>query len=181
MDRIQTRVPTCYTYAIFWLQVTIISLFFTHRTKSKNLSQSRPQPAPMPFVHQPEYIPGIPAAAITTPTNNTRVENSVFVKGTAQNIGEGQYWLWLVLYDYNANRYYPQDGPVAVSSNGQWELTASFGSSGRHDITALAADKNANEILSLYQAASESSGDYPGLPAIPSGSITLASVTVSRT
>ena len=181
MDRMQTRAPTCCTYAIFWLQVIIISLFFTHRTKSKNLSQSRPQPAPMPFVHQPEYIPGIPAAAITTPTNNTRVENSVFVKGTAQNIGEGQYWLWLVSYDYNANRYYPQEGPVAVSSNGQWELTASFGSSGRHDITALAADKNANEILSLYQAASESSGDYPGLPALPSGSITLASVTVSRT
>jgi hypothetical protein len=109
------------------------------------------------------------------------VENSVFVKGTAQNIGEGQYWLWLVSYDYNANRYYPQEGPVAVSSNGQWELTASFGNNGRHDITALAADKNANEILSLYQAASESSGDYPGLPALPSGSITLASVTVSRT
>ena len=181
MDRIQTRVPACCTYAIFWLQVTIISLFFTHRTKSKNLSQSRPQPAPMPFVHQPEYIPGIPAAAITTPTNNTRVENSVFVKGIAQNIGEGQYWLWLVLYDYNANRHYPQDGPVAVSSNGQWEMTAFFGNSGRYDITALAADQNANDNLLLYQAASLSSGDYPGLPALPSGCVTLASVTVART
>jgi hypothetical protein len=135
----------------------------------------------MPFVHQPEYIPGIPAATITTPTNNTRVENSVVVKGTAQNIAEGQYWLWLVLYDYNANRHYPQDGPVAVSSNGQWEMTASFGSSGRYDITALAADQNANETLLLYQAASESSGDYSGLPALLSGCITLASVTVSRT
>ena len=135
----------------------------------------------MPFVHQPEYIPGIPAATITSPTNNTRVENSVVVKGTAQNIAEGQYWLWLVLYDYNANRHYPQDGPVAVSSNGQWEMTASFGSSGRYDITALAADQNANETLLLYQAASESSGDYSGLPALPSGCITLASVTVSRT
>ena len=133
----------------------------------------------MPFVHQPEYIPGIPAATITTPTNNTRVENSVFVKGTAQNIG-GEYNLWLALYDYNANRHYPQDGPVAISSNGRGEMNASFGSSGRYDITALAADKNANEILLLYQAASESSGNYPGLPALPSGSITLASVTVSR-
>jgi hypothetical protein len=134
----------------------------------------------MPFVHQPEYIPGIPAATITTPTNDTRVENSVFVKGTAQNIG-GEYFLWLALYDYNANRYYPYYGPVAVSSNGQWEMTAFFGSSGRYDITALAADKNASEILLLYQAASESSGDYPGLPALPSGCITLASVTVSST
>jgi len=134
----------------------------------------------MPFVHQPEYIPGIPAATITTPTNNTRVENSVFIKGTAQNIGE-EYSLWLVFYDYNANRHYPQDGPVAISINGQWEMTASFESSGRYDITALAADKNANDSLLLYQAASESSGDYPGLPALPSGCITLASVTVSRT
>lgn len=134
----------------------------------------------MPFVHQPEYIPGIPAATITTPTNNTRVENSVFVKGTAQNIEE-EYFLWLVLYDYKANRHYPHHGPVAVSSNGQWKMTAFFGSSGRYDITALAADKKANEILLLYQAAGESSGDYPGLPAIPSGCITLASVTVFRT
>ncbi|HYC19367.1 MAG TPA: hypothetical protein VEF35_01940 [Candidatus Bathyarchaeia archaeon] len=134
----------------------------------------------MPFVHQPEYIPGIPAATITTPTNNTRVENSVFVKGTAQNIG-GEYSLWLVLYDYNAKRHYPQDGPVATSSNGQWKMNASFGSSGRYDITALAADKNANESLLLYQAAGESSRNYPGLPALPSGCITLASVTVSKT
>jgi hypothetical protein len=134
----------------------------------------------MPFVHQSESIPGIPAATITTPTNNTRVENSVFVMGTAQNIG-GDYHLWLTLYDYTANRHYPQDGPIAVSSNGQWEMTASFGSSGRYDITALAADQNANETLLLYQAASESSGDYSGLPALPSGCITLASVTVSRT
>ncbi len=135
----------------------------------------------MPIDHRTEYIPGIPAATITTPTNNTRVENSEFVKGRAHNIEGEQYWLWLALYDYNANRHYPQDGPVAVSSNGQWEMTAFFESIGRYDITALAADKDANEILLLYQAASESSGDYPGLPALPSGCITLASVTVSRT
>ena len=134
----------------------------------------------MPFVHQPESIPGIPAATITTPTTNTRVENSVLVRGTAQNIGR-EYWLWLVLYDYNANRHYPQRGPVAISSNAQWEMTVPFGSIGRYDITALAADQNANDILSLYQAASESSGDYPGLSALPSGCITLASVTVTRT
>jgi hypothetical protein len=146
----------------------------------QNLSKSPPQPFSMPFVHQPEYIPGIPAATITTPTNNTRVENPVFVKGTAQNI-EGEYSLWLVLYDYNANRHYPQDGPVAISSNGQWEMTASFESSGRYDITALAADQNASEILLQYQAASLSRADYPGLLALPSGCITLASVTVSRT
>ncbi|MGZ4865207.1 MAG: hypothetical protein ACXV39_11345 [Halobacteriota archaeon] len=161
-------------------QVIIIGSFFMHRTKNKNLSHCPPQPFPMPFVHQPEYIPGIPAATITTPTNNSRVENSVFVKGTAQNIG-GEYSLWLTLYDYNASRHYPQDGPVAISSNGEWEMTVSFESSGRYDITALAADKNAHETLLLYRAASESSGDYPGLSALPSGCITLASVTVSRT
>ena len=88
----------------------------------------------MPFVHQPESIPGIPAATITTPTNNKRVENSAFVMGTAQNIG-GEYHLWLTLYDYTANRHYPQDGPIAVSSNGQWEMTVSFES--REDMILL--------------------------------------------
>jgi hypothetical protein len=133
----------------------------------------------MPIDHRTEPMSGIPAAEITTPVKNTQVENSVFVKGTAHNI-EGEQYLWLVLFDYNANRHYPQEGPVAISSNGQWEMTASFGESGRYDITALAADKNANEIFLLYRAASESSGDYPGLPALPAGCITLASVTVSR-
>jgi hypothetical protein len=133
----------------------------------------------MPIDHRTESMPGIPAATITTPTNNTRVEDSVVVKGTAQNIG-GDYWLWLTLYDYNANRHYPQDGPVVVSSDGQWEMTTFFESIGRYDITAVAADQNANEILLQYQAASQSRADYQGLPGLPQGCITLASVTVSR-
>jgi hypothetical protein len=124
---------------------------------------------------------GIPAAEITTPVQDTRVENSVFVKGTAHKIEGEQYYLWLVLFDYNANRHYPQDGPVAIASNGQWEMTAFLGSNGRYDITALAADKNANEIFLLYRATNEASGEYPGLPALPSGCTTLASVTVVRT
>jgi len=134
----------------------------------------------MPIDHRTESIPGIPAAEITTPTNDTRVENSEFVKGTAHNIEGEQYDLWLVLYDYDANRHYPQDGPVAISSDGQWEMTAFFESIGRYDITAVAADQNANEILLQYQAESQSRADYPGLPALPPGCITLASVTVSR-
>ncbi len=134
----------------------------------------------MPIDHRTESVPGIPAATITTPTNNTPVENSVVVKGTAQNVGE-EYGLWLALYDYNANRHYPQFGPVAVSSDGRWEMTVSFESSGRYDITALAADKNANEILLQYQADTLSRADFPGLHALPSGCVTLASVTVVRT
>jgi hypothetical protein len=135
----------------------------------------------MPIDHRTESLPGIPAATITTPVNDTRVEDSEFVKGTAHNIEGEQYYLWLVLYDYNANRHYPYHGPVVVSSDGQWEMTAFFGSSGRYDITALAADKNATEMFLLYQASSESSRDYAGLPVLPSGCITLASVTVVRT
>jgi hypothetical protein len=134
----------------------------------------------MPIDHRTEPMSGIPAAEITTPVQDTRVENSVFVKGTAHNIEGEQYYLWLTLYDYNANRHYPQEGPVAVSSDGQWEITASFGSIGRYDITAVAADQNANEILLQYQAASQSRADYQGLPGLPPGCITLASVTVSR-
>jgi hypothetical protein len=134
----------------------------------------------MPIDHRTESMPGIPAAEITTPVQDTRVENSVFVKGTAHNIEGEQYYLWLVLYDYNVNRHYPQDGPVVVSSNGQWEMTAFFESIGRYDITAVAADQNANEILLQYQAAGQSRADYPGLPGLPPGCITLASVTVSR-
>ena len=133
----------------------------------------------MPFVHQPEPMPGIPAAAITSPTTNARVEDSVLVEGTAQNMGR-DYWLWLVLFDYNTSRHYPHRGPITLSSNGQWEMTAFFGSSTRYDITVLAADKNANDNLLLYQAASESSGEFPGLSSLPAGCITLASVTVVR-
>jgi hypothetical protein len=89
----------------------------------QKLKSNPPQSFPMPIDHRTESMPGIPAAIITTPTNNTRVENSEFVKGTAHNTEGEQYYLWLVLYDYNANRHYPQDGPVAVSSDGQWGMT----------------------------------------------------------
>jgi hypothetical protein len=60
-------------------------------------------------------------------------------------------------------------------------MTAFFESIGRYDITAVAADQNANEILLRYQAASQLRADYPGFPALPPGCITLASVTVVRT
>lgn len=146
----------------------------------QKLKSNPPQSFPMPIDHRTESILGIPAATITTPTNNTRVEKSEFVKGTAHNFEGEQYYLWLVLYDYNANRHYPQDGPVGVSSDGQWEMTAFFESIGRYDITAVVADQNANEILLQYQSASQSRADYPGLSALPPGCITLASVTVSR-
>jgi len=59
-------------------------------------------------------------------------------------------------------------------------MNAFFASSGRYDITAVAADQNANEILLQYQATSQSRADYQGLPGIPLGCIMLASVTVSR-
>jgi hypothetical protein len=134
----------------------------------------------MPIDHRTQSMPGIPAATITTPISSSRVENSEFVKGTAHNIEGVQYHLWLVLYNYDAHRHYPQDGPVVVSSDGQWEITAFFESIGRYDITVVAADQNANDTLLQYQAASQSRADYQGLPALPLGCITLASVTVSR-
>jgi hypothetical protein len=125
-------------------------------------------------------MPGIPAGTITSPAHNTRVESSVLVQGTAQNIA-GEYRLWLMVYNYDSSRHYPQGGPVAVSSDGQWERTASFDSNGRYDVTAVAADQHANETLFQYRAASQSKMDYPGLRSLPPGCTTLAAVTVVRT
>jgi hypothetical protein len=134
----------------------------------------------MPFVHQTEPMPGIPAATLTSPANNTRVESSVLVQGTARNI-VGDYRLWLIVYGYSSNRHYPQGGPVAVSSDSQWERTASLKSNGRYNVTVVAADQHATETLLQYRAASQSKADYPGLPSLPSGCMTLAAVTVVRT
>lgn len=153
---------------------------FFHALVGKNLSQGTPQRPCMPFVHQTEPMPGIPAATITSPGNNMQVESSVLVQGTAQNI-TGEYRLWLTVYDYNSNRHYPQGGPVAVSSEGKWHRAVSLESNGRHDVTAVAADQHANETLLQYRAASRSKADYPGLRGLPPGCTTLASVTVVRT
>src|SRR5674476_1339049 len=66
----------------------------------QKLKSNPPQSFPMPIDHRTESMPGIPAAIITTPTNNTRVENSEFVKGTAHNTEGEQYYLWPVSYTH---------------------------------------------------------------------------------
>jgi hypothetical protein len=55
---------------------------------SKNLSQSPAQPSPVPFVPQPESVPGIPAAEITNLVANTRVEDSVLLRALPKTLGE---------------------------------------------------------------------------------------------
>ncbi|MGZ4934857.1 MAG: hypothetical protein ACXVIG_07375 [Halobacteriota archaeon] len=83
-------------------------------------------------------------------------------------------------YDYNAQRYYPHEGPITVS-NGQWHMNAFFGSDGTYDIVVFTANDTANAGLLNYQK----QGSNEGIPpleggALPVGWTELARITVIK-
>jgi len=103
-------------------------------------------------------------------------------RGTAGHL-KGR--LWLVVYSPVAQRYYPQPGPVAVSRAGKWSGTVYFGTAATHRgepyiLLAVQASPAASAAMKHYLAAGNRTGRWPGLAAMPRGSLRLASVHVTR-
>ena len=70
---------------------------------------------------------------ITSPVTGTSVPRLVTVQGTACNIPRGRELCLLVLPE-GVTAYYPQTGPVVISSDGMWSASAYVGMEGPADI-----------------------------------------------
>ncbi|MGZ4846791.1 MAG: hypothetical protein ACXV3D_02800 [Halobacteriota archaeon] len=121
---------------------------------------------------------------IDAPSNNAQVVSNTSVAGTSKQVSSAQK-LWLIIYDYDVDRYYPQTGPLAIQSNGSWSGTAYLGTHNtgvgeRFDIIAVLADQNAHNAFEQYQASSRQANSYLGMTSLPTG-ITKDQVTVTKT
>lgn len=127
--------------------------------------------------------PLAPKVEITYPINNATVELREIVKGTSQNIPDGQV-LWILIYPHEINRYYPQNKSVEFQAQGNWASPTLIGIENdvnkKFDIVAVLADEFADEILTNYLNEAAKMGIWLGLEILPEGALIHDRVTAIR-
>lgn len=120
---------------------------------------------------------------ITSPVSGTSVPRLVTVQGTACHIPNGKE-LWLLIVPEGVTGYYPQTGPVMISSDGNWSASAYVGMDDPVDIgrgfmliTAL-ADQQGSATIRTYFA--QSGPEFKGLEPLPQGVQLMIQVRVIR-
>jgi hypothetical protein len=129
------------------------------------------------------------AATITHPAYGDSVGTAATISGTWTNTKNDT--VWIVVYDYNASRYYPEGPSVALSGGGSlfspptgtWIYHAYFNSTeiGKNfEMRVIAANDSATAALKDYTRVSSEKGSWPGLPSLPDGANTMDYVIVKR-
>lgn len=119
--------------------------------------------------------------AITSPADGSKVPVLVEVRGTSCNIPSDQE-LWMLVLPAGVTAYYPQPGPVVISSDGQWSIGAAVGQNTPADIgrpyilIAALADQDGSTALQAYL----NRGDNSGLKRLPQGVQILRQIQVVR-
>jgi hypothetical protein len=127
----------------------------------------------------PEIIPEI---EIISPSNNAAVQMNETVVGTAKNIPEG-YEIWILVYPYTVNQYYPQSSKVIIQNDG-WSVPVGIGDNNNSgttfDIVAVLANQTAQEKFNNYISRSEASRSWSWIEQIPDGAKEYSRITVTR-
>ena len=113
--------------------------------------------------------------------DGSKVAFQQLVSGVVRGLPSGTD-AWIVVYPVLAPAYWPQPGPLLLDSAGGFRTLVYFGASqlqdiGEQFITRLVI---ASPAASAYFRAFVASAQSQGLPALPSGAQTLATVTVTR-
>lgn len=122
----------------------------------------------------------LPEVRINYDSNTVQINENI--SGTAKNIPDG-YELWILVYPYAANRYYPQHDKVNIQ-NGEWSLPVGIGTEDnvgyKFDIIAVLADKEARAEFTSYIINCENTDKWPGMKKIPVGAKVYDRVIVIR-
>ena len=119
---------------------------------------------------------------ITSPMADTSVPQLVSVQGTACHIPNGKE-LWLLVLPEGVTGYYPQIGPVVVSDDNNWSVSAYVGLDDPSDIgrgfvlIAALADQQGSTAIREYFTQSSS---FIGLEPLPIGIHLMEQVRVIR-
>lgn len=140
-------------------------------------TKNSPTPSPTPAATP------VTEVNITSPIDGGKVTQTEMVKGTSQNIPPGQV-IWVVVFVHKVGRYYPQNQPADVQSNGDWASVSYFGVEGdkdlKFDALAVLADNTGQKAFNKYLSEARDKNDYPGLERIPDGVKIYSRVSVTR-
>ncbi|HEX8138348.1 MAG TPA: hypothetical protein VF544_12220 [Pyrinomonadaceae bacterium] len=120
---------------------------------------------------------------IKQPLEDSKVEQTEMVRGTAQNIPNGQV-LWIVVFVPKVGRYYPQNNPADIQANGDWSSVTYLGVAAdvglKFDLIAVLADNQAQSAFKKYLIDARDKNNYPGLANVPNGATIYDRVSVIR-
>jgi hypothetical protein len=140
----------------------------------------------VPPPHEPTPVPTATLTTdvrITYPVDSVQVEREEMVRGTSQLIPEG-YAIWIVVYPYVANRYYPQNDSAVIEAKGDWSSRTCIGVEAdmglKFDILAVLASKTAQDAFGAYLQTARDKEDWPGLEKLPKGATVYHRITVTR-
>lgn len=124
-----------------------------------------------------------PEVEITYPYDGANVEIGELVRGTSEKIPKGQA-IWIIVYPYLFDRYYPQKNPTAVQANGDWISLTFIGIeedvNKKFDIIAVLADKRAQDAFNAYLIQAKDTNTWPGLGRLLEGVTIYDRITVTR-
>jgi hypothetical protein len=124
-----------------------------------------------------------PEVEITYPDDGANVEIREIVRGTSQKIPKGQA-IWIIVYPYLVDRYYPQNNSADVQVNGDWTSLTSIGIeedvNRKFDIIAVLADKRAQDAFNAYFTKAKDTNTWPGLERLLEGATIYDRITVMR-
>lgn len=127
--------------------------------------------------------PVVTAVKITYPNDGGVVEQTEVVRGSSQNVPNGQK-IWVVIFVHKVGRYYPQNMPADVQASGNWDSVTYFGipsdKGQKFDLLALTAEGGAQQAFDSYLSTARGSNKYPGLVQLPQGVTIHHRITVTR-
>lgn len=140
------------------------------------------------FLISPVFVSPCPPfsptkVAITSPVSGASVPQLVTVQGTACHV-PNERELWLLVVPEGVTAYYPQAGPIVISSDGNWSTSAYVGLDDPVDVgrgfvlIAALADQQGSAAMRGYFA--QSGPEYKGLEPLPQGVQLMAQVRVVR-
>ena len=125
------RRPTAILGGILMIIGLIFSLIDPISAFSNNNVSQKPIPTAnvTPATTEPSKVTPTPkptSILITSPTDGSKVPILTIVQGTASGIPEGED-LWVLIVPDGVTAYYPQSGPIVVTSDGKWSSSARVG------------------------------------------------------
>ena len=166
----------------FFTLITITLTYFTascfpsQQPGDPTSSRITPEPPPEDIITETE-------AKITEPSEKEEVSKETMVKGSSQGVPKDSV-IWVVVYPYQASRYYPQNKPTDVQSNGKWASMSYIGIDEdvkqKFDLIVVVADETAQEAFESYLEKAKDKKDWAGLEQLPDGAEILDRLMVIR-
>jgi hypothetical protein len=162
-----------FVFCLLTISLLLLSCSDWPEAQNKNVPGPTPPPTATPSAD----------VKITSPHDGGKVNQTEMVKGTSSNVPSGNV-IWVIVFVHKVGRYYPQNQPADIQSNGDWASVSYFGVATdtglKFDAIAVLADDKGQKAIQDYLSNARDKNDYAGLERLPDGVKIYNRVSVTR-